>query len=124
MIKTNTETVRKILAEFANLQNEKKTLEGNHSMSFRDAVRALYPTLQRMRKRGFKTKEIAQKLNESGVAIKPTTLSKYLNEIETEQLIKSASMRRRNEIHQSKKAASQHDIPVNTNDAPTTNESE
>ena len=93
-------------------------------MSFRDAVRALYPTLQRMRKRGFKTKEIAQKLNESGVAIKPTTLSKYLNEIETEQLIKSASMRRRNEIHQSKKAASQHDIPVNTNDAPTTIESE
>ena len=121
---TNTETVRGIQAEFANLQNEKKTLEGSHSMSFRDAVRALYPTLQRMRKRGFKTKEIAQKLNESGVAIKPTTLSKYLNEIETEQLIKSASMRRRNEIRQSKKAASQHDIPVNTNDVPTTSETE
>ena len=124
MIKTNTETVRRILAEFPNLQNEKKTLEGNHEMTFRDAVRALYPTLQRMRKRGFKTKEMAQKLNESGVAIKPTTLSKYLNEIETEQLIKSASMRRRNEIRQSKKAASQHDIPVNTNDAPTTSETE
>ena len=124
MIKTNTETVRKIIAEFPNLQHEKNTLEGNHNMSFRDAVRALYPTLQRMRKRGFKTKEIAQKLNESGVAIKPTTLSKYLNEIETEQLIKSASMRRRNEIHQSKKAASQHDIPVNTNELPTTSETE
>ena len=121
---TNTETVRRIQTEFANLQNEKKTLEDNHSMSFRDAVRALYPTLQRMKRRGFTTKDMAQKLNESGVAIKPTTLSKYLNEIEMEQLIKSASMRRRNEIHQSKKAASQHDIPVNTNDAPTTIESE
>ena len=60
MIKTNTETVRKILAEFPNLQNEKKMLEGNLSMSFRDAIRSLYPTLQRMRKRGFKTKEIAE----------------------------------------------------------------
>ena len=93
-------------------------------MSFRPAVRALYPTLQRMRKRGFKTKEIAQKLNESGVAIKPTTLSKYLNEIETEQLIKSAAARRRNGIRQSKKAAPQHDIPVNTNELPTTSETE
>ena len=69
MIKTNTEIVRRIIAEFPNLQNEKKTLEGNHEMTFREAIRALYPTLQRMRKRGFKTKEIAQKLNESGVAI-------------------------------------------------------
>ena len=124
MIKTNTETVRKILAEFPNLQNEKKMLEGNHEMTFREAIRALYPTLRDMKKRGFKTKEIAQKLNESGVAIKPTTLSKYLNEIETEQLIKSAAARRRNGIRQSKKAAPQHDIPVNTNDAPTTSESE
>ena len=111
---TNTETVREIQAEFANLQNEKKTLEGNHSMSFRDAVRALYPTLQRMRKRGFKIKEIAQKLNESGVSIKPTTLSKYLNEIEMDYLIKSASMRRRNEIRQSKKGSSQPETPVNS----------
>ncbi|MBR6625055.1 MAG: protein MobC [Mailhella sp.] len=114
MIKTNTETVRKILAEFPNLQNEKKMLEGNHEMTFREAIRALYPTLRDMKKRGFKTKEIAQKLNESGVAIKPTTLSKYLNEIETEQLIKSASMRRRNEIHQSKKGSPQPETPVNS----------
>ena len=121
---TNTETVRKIQAEFANLQHEKKMLEGNHNISFRDAIRALYPTLHRMKKRGFKTKEIAQKLNESGVAIKPTTLSKYLNEMETEQLIKSASSRRRNGIRQSKEAALRHDIPVNTNDTTTTNEAE
>ena len=121
---TNTETVRRIQAEFANLQSEKKTLEGNHSMSFRDAIRALYPTLQRMRKRGFTTREMAQKLNENGVAIKPATLAKYLNETETEQLIKSAAVRRRNGIRQSKKAAPQHDIPVNTNELPTTSETE
>ena len=78
MIKTNTETVRKILAEFPNLQNEKKTLEGNHEMTYREAIRALYPTLRDMKKRGFTTRELAQKLNENGVAIKPTTLDKYL----------------------------------------------
>lgn len=124
MIKTNTETVRRILAEFPNLQNEKKTLEGNHEMTFREAIRALYPTLQRMKKRGFTTREMAQKLNENGIVIKPATLAKYLNETETEQLIKSAAARRRNGTRQSKKAAPQHDIPVNTNELPTTSETE
>ena len=119
MIKTNTETVRKILAGFPNLQNEKKTLEGNHEMTLREAIRALYPTLQRMRKRGFKTKEIAEKLNDSGVAIKPATLAKYLNETETEQLIKSASMRRRNGIRQSKKVSLQLETSVNSTSSET-----
>ena len=124
IMSTNTETVRRIQAEFANLQSEKKTLEGNHEMTLREAVRALYPTLQRMKKRGFTTREMAQKLNENGVAIKPATLAKYLNETETEQLLKSAAARRRNGIRQSKKAAPQHDIPVNTNELPTTSETE
>ena len=121
---TNTEIVRRIQAEFANLPSEKKTLEGNHEMTLREAVRALYPTLQRMKKRGFTTREMAQKLNENGIVIKPATLAKYLNETETEQLIKSAAARRRNGIRQSKKAAPQHDIPVNTNELPTTSETE
>ena len=121
---TNTETVRRIQAEFANLQSEKKTLEGNHEMTLREAVRALYPTLQRMKKRGFTTREMAQKLNENGIVIKPATLAKYLNETETEQLIKSAAARRRNGTRQSKKAAPQHVIPVNTNELPTTSETE
>ena len=88
---TNTETVRKILAEFPNLQNEKKTLEGNHEMTFREAIRALYPTPRDMKKRGVTTKEIAQKLNESGIAIKSATLAKYLNATEAEQLVKLAT---------------------------------
>ena len=82
---TNTEIVRRIQAEFANLQSEKKTLEGNHEMTLREAVRALYPTLRDMKKRGFTTREMAQKLNENGVAIKPATLTKYLNELEKEK---------------------------------------
>ena len=92
---TTTETVRKILAEFANLQNEKKTLKGNLSMSFRDAIRSLYPTLQRMRKRGFKTKETDEKLNEYGLYITPVTLAKYMNELGKKKKAKQDEVRKR-----------------------------
>jgi len=119
MIKTNTETVRKIQEEFVNLQKEKKTLEGNHSMTLREAVRALYPTLQRMKKRGFSTKEIAQKLNENGVAIKPSTLTKYLNDTETELFVRSLAARSRSETRQPKKADTKSDDHV-TDLAPVT----
>ena len=93
---TNTETVRKILAEFPNLQNEKKTLEGNHEMTFREAIRALYPTLRDMKKRGFTTREIAEKLKEYGVYIELSTLSKYMHDMaqETSQKRKASSTRR------------------------------
>ena len=33
-----------------------------------------------MKKRGFDTEEIAEKLHEKGIEIKPPTLAKYLNE--------------------------------------------
>ena len=93
---TNTETVRKILAEFPNLQNEKKTLEGNHEMTFREAIRALYPTLRDMKKRGFTTREIAEKLDKYGVYIELSTLSKYMHDMEQEisQKSKAGSTRR------------------------------
>ena len=96
MIKTNTETVRKIIAEFPNLQNEKKTLEGNHEMTFREAIRALYPTLRDMKRRGFTTREIAEKLKEYGVYIELSTLSKYMHDMEQEmsQKGKASSTRR------------------------------
>ena len=86
---TNTETVRQILAEFPNLQNEKKTLEGNHEMTFREAIRALYPTLRDMKKRGFTTREIAEKLKEYGVYIELSTLSKYMHDMAQEMSQKS-----------------------------------
>ena len=96
IMSTNTETVRRIQAEFANLQSEKKTLEGNHEMTLREAVRALYPTLQRMKKRGFTTREIAEKLKEYDVYIELSTLSKYMHDMaqETSQKSKASSTRR------------------------------
>ena len=121
---TNTETVRKIQTEFANLQNEKKTLEGNHSMSFRDAVRALYPTLLRMRKRGFSTKELAQKLNEYGINIKPTTFSKYLNEAEQDEILKRNRVRITSSTRRVKKAASQTTSSANAYAPATPSETE
>ena len=120
MIKTNTETVRRILAEFPNLQNEKKTLEGNHEMTFREAIRALYPTLRDMKKRGFTTREIAEKLREYRVYIELSTLSKYMHDLEQEmsQKGKASSTRR------VRKPASQPSSSANSHAPATTSESE
>ena len=119
MIKTNTETVRKILAEFPNLQHEKKTLEGNYEMTFREAIRALYPTLRDMKKRGFTTREIAEKLDKYGVYIELSTLSKYMHDMEQEmsQKSKTSSTRR------VKKPASQPADSANTHALATPSES-
>ena len=130
---TNTETVRRIQAEFANLQSEKKTLEGNHEMTLREAVRALYPTLQRMKKRGFTTREMAQKLNENGVAIKPATLAKYLNELEKEKCrrkkaepkIRTEAPHSKNNLNaQKKKMPSRSNDQNHESDTTTTSETE
>ena len=117
---TNTETVRKIIAEFPNLQNEKKTLEGNHEMTLREAIRALYPTLRDMKKRGFTTREIAEKLKEYRVYIELSTLSKYMHDMEQEisQKSKASSTRR------VKKPASQPADSANAHAPATTNKTE
>ena len=49
----------------------------------------------RMRKRGFKKKEIAQKLNEYGVYITPVTLAKYMNELGKKKKAKQDKVRKR-----------------------------
>ena len=130
---TNTETVRRIQAEFANLQSEKKTLEGNHEMTLREAVRALYPTLQRMKKRGFTTREMAQKLNENGIVIKPATLAKYLNELEKEKCRRKkaepkirteAPLSKNNLNAQKKKMSSRSNDQNHERDTTTTSETE
>lgn len=85
---TQTETSRKltasrlkeIKAELAKLKPPKVTLDGNRSLTVKEAILALAPTLERMKKRGFDTQEIAEKLHGKGVEIKPPTLAKYLNE--------------------------------------------
>ena len=124
MIKTNTETVRKIVAEFPNLQHEKKTLEGNYEMTFREAIRALYPTLRDMKKRGFSTKDLAEKLDEYGINIKPTTFSKYLNEAEQDEILKRNRVRIAGSTRRVKKPASQPANSANAHAPATTSETE
>ena len=68
---------RKILAA---LKPKKVTLDGNRNMTVKEAILALAPILERMRNRGFDTQEIAEKLHEKGIDVKPPTLAKYLNE--------------------------------------------
>ena len=124
MIKTNTETVRRILAEFPNLQNEKKTLEGNREMTFHEAIRALYPTLRDMKKRGFSTKELAEKLDEYGINIKPTTFSKYLNDAEQDEILKRNRVRITRSTRRVRKPASQPADSANAHAPATPSETE
>ena len=75
-----TAQVKEIRTEFASLKPVKVTLDGNRSMTVKEAIFALAPTLERMKKRGFDTQEIAEKLHEKGIEVKPPTLAKYLIE--------------------------------------------
>ena len=72
--------LKEIRLELAKLKPVKVTLDGNRSMTVKEAILALAPTLERMKKRGFDTQEIAEKLHEKGIEIKPPTLAKYLKE--------------------------------------------
>lgn len=75
-----TAQVKEIRTEFAKLKPVKVTLDGNRSLTVKEAIFALAPALERMKKRGFDPQEIAEKLHEKGIEVKPPTLAKYLNE--------------------------------------------
>ena len=75
-----TSQVKEIRTEFAKLKPTKITLEGNRNLTVKEAIRTLAPTLERMKKRGFDIQEIAEKLHEKGIEVKPPTLAKYMNE--------------------------------------------
>lgn len=75
-----TEQIREIRQEFARLKPATVTLDGHRPMTIREAIFSLAPTLERMKKRGFDTQEIVERLAEKGIAIKPPTLTKYLKE--------------------------------------------
>ena len=75
-----TAQVKEIRTELAKLKPEKITLDGNRSLTVKEAIFALAPTLERMRKRGFDTQELAEKLHGKGIAVTPPTLAKYLSE--------------------------------------------
>lgn len=72
--------LKEVRQEFAALKPASVTLNGNRTMSVKEAVFALAPTLERMKKRGFDTQEIVERLHEKGIEVKPQTLTKYLTE--------------------------------------------
>ena len=72
--------LKEIRQEFAALKPASFTLDGNRTMSVKEAVFALAPTLERMKKRGFDTQELAERLHEKGIEVKAPTLAKYLSE--------------------------------------------
>ena len=72
--------IKDIRQTFAKLKPATVTLDGNRVMTVKEAVFTLAPTLERMKKRGFDTQEIVDRLHEKGIDIKPPTLSKYLKE--------------------------------------------
>ena len=72
--------LKEIRQKFAALKPASVTLDGNRTMSVKEAVFALAPTLERMKKRGFDTQEIVEKLREKGIEVKAQTLTKYLAE--------------------------------------------
>ena len=75
-----TTQLKEIRQEFATLKPTSVTLEGNRTMSVKEAVFALAPTLERMRKRGFEVQELVERLHEKGIEVKAPTLTKYLSE--------------------------------------------
>ena len=72
--------VKEIRQEFAKLKPAAVTLDGNRAMTVKQATFTLAPTLERMKKRGFDTQEIVEKLHEKGIEVKAQTLTKYLTE--------------------------------------------
>jgi len=72
--------IKEVRQEFAKLRPATVTLDGNRVMTVKEAIFALAPTLERMKKRGFDTQEIVEKLHEKGIEVKPQTLTKYLTE--------------------------------------------
>lgn len=72
--------LKEIRQEFATLKPPSVTLEGNRTMSVKEAVFALAPTLERMKKRGFELQELVERLHEKGTEVKAPTLAKYLSE--------------------------------------------
>lgn len=72
--------VKDIKTAFATLKSQKVTFDGNRAMTVKEAIFALAPTLERMKKRGFDITQLVEKLHEKGIPVKAPTLAKYLNE--------------------------------------------
>lgn len=84
--------IKKIKQLLAALKPVKVTLDGNRTLTVREAIFALAPTLERMKKRGFDTYEIVERLQEKGIKITPATLTRYLSEYRRGKQNKQTSM--------------------------------
>ena len=80
--------LKEIRQEFAALKPASVTLDGNRTMSVKEAVFALAPTLERMKKRGFDTQKIIERLHEKGIDNKPPSLAKYLTRTDARRMNK------------------------------------
>ena len=72
--------LKEIKQELARMKPAAVTLNGNRAMTVKQAIFALAPTLERMKKHGFDTQEIIEKLHEKGIEVKAQTLTKYRTE--------------------------------------------
>lgn len=75
-----TALVKQSRQEFAKLKPPKFTLDGNRNLTVKESIIALAPALEKMKEKGFKTRQIVELLHEKGIDVKPPTLTKYLNE--------------------------------------------
>ncbi len=71
--------IKAIRTEFARLKPTRVRLDGSRLLTVREAIFALAPTLERMRRRGFELAELTEKLHDKGIEISVPTLSHYLN---------------------------------------------
>ena len=75
--------LKEIRQEFAKLKPATVTLDGNRAMTVKQAIFTLAPTLERMKKRGFDTQEIVEKLHEKGIEVKAQTLTQTSDRSQT-----------------------------------------
>ncbi len=108
-----TEQIKAIRQEFATLKPAIVTLDGQRAMTIKDAIFALAPTLERMKKRGFETQEIVERLHEKGIDIKPPTLAKYLKEYRRQKDSRKTKKQDTPPPPQSQRSVPQKDIPMN-----------
>ena len=105
--------IKEIRQELARLKPASVTLDGNRVMTIKEAVFALAPTLERMKKRGFDTQEIVERLHEKGIDIKPPTLAKYLKEYRQQKDSRKSKRQDTPPPPQSQGSVPQKDIHLN-----------
>lgn len=82
--------IKTIRTEFSRLKPARVSLDGSRPLTVREAIFALDPTLERMRRSGFELAELTEKLHDKGIEISVSTLSRYLNAWRQNALQKSS----------------------------------